>query len=436
MQQRKPLSAYIEGYYKPREQVSTIPAEVNMGEAFEQAKPLQPIESADEHLSAGPTGRLRVEQFHRYLLARHLSHGLDVLEIASGEGYGASLLAQTARSVVGIEIDAASVEHSRTAYVAPNLRFEHASAQAIPLPNRSVDCIVSFKTMEHFHEHEQFLAEVRRILLPGGKLIISSPDSDVDSPLGGESKPHDLRALTRHEFAAVLKNRFDHVVLCDQRPVVGSVIVPQNGTGDPLDRLTFERRTDERFEATGELISRRHLIAIASTGAPPHPPESFYFETTSIEDVVAPSSLRLRNRALQEDTGTNVNDLEEHTKSSQGELLVAKKHIRELASQLRRLDDAIAGKDMQIAEYLYHLNRMNASGWWRLGKWLDKLILAPLALFRSHNPKQRAAAAEAKAQSASIVPPTHATSAPDAITLPAAKTESRCFGGDPELRAG
>ena len=65
------------------------------------------------------------------------------------------------------------------------------------------------------------------------------------------------------------------------------------------------------------------------------------------------------------------------------DLLLAKKKVRELTAHLRRLDDSVTEKDAQIAEYLYHLERINASGWRRLGLLLDKLIRVPRILLGS-----------------------------------------------------
>ena len=114
-----------------------------MGELFERVRPVRPLEWTGERLATDATGQIEVEHLHRYFLARHLTRGLDVLDIASGEGYGSAFLAQTARSVVGVEIDRGAVEHARAAYSAQNLRFEQGNAQSIPLPDQSVDCVVS-----------------------------------------------------------------------------------------------------------------------------------------------------------------------------------------------------------------------------------------------------------------------------------------------------
>src|SRR5215831_16335592 len=128
-----------------------------MGEIFERVLPQQALEWTGERLTTATAGQVEIEHLHRYFLARHLCRGLDVLDVASGEGYGSALLAQTARSVVGIDVDRASVAHARTAYVASNLRFIEGDARSLPMPDASVDVVVSFETIEHFYEHDVFL---------------------------------------------------------------------------------------------------------------------------------------------------------------------------------------------------------------------------------------------------------------------------------------
>jgi GNAT superfamily N-acetyltransferase len=86
---------------------------IQMGELFERVRPVQPLECTGERFTTDATGQIEVEHLHRYFLARHLTRGLDVLDIASGEGYGSAFLAQIARSVIGVEIDRAAVEHAR-----------------------------------------------------------------------------------------------------------------------------------------------------------------------------------------------------------------------------------------------------------------------------------------------------------------------------------
>lgn len=285
-----------------------------------------------------------------------------------------------------MEINPAPLEYARAAYAAPNLRFEQGGAQAIPLPDQSIDCVVSLETIERFSEHEQYLAEIRRVLRPGGKLVISLPDRDAYSPPASAPSPYHVRELTRNEFAALLESNFAHVVLLGQYPIVGSVIVSTSGTGNAFDTLTFERPSGHRFEASSRLNRAQYWVAIASDAALPPLPESIYFDAGTIDDVmVALPALHLEHQRFQT-----------QLTQSKSDLSLAKKNIRELYARLQRLNDSIAEldnsiaeKDAESAEYLYHLNRINSSPWWRLGMWFAGLIHAAGSFFASRSTKHQ-----------------------------------------------
>ena len=244
----------------------------------------------------------RGEHLHRYLLARHLTRGLDVLDIASGEGYGSAILAQTAHSVIGVEIDRVTVEHAKDAYAAQNLRFVEGSAQSIPLDDQSVDCVVSFETIEHLYDQELFLSEIRRVLKTGGKLIISLLNRDIYSSPGGPSNRYHIRELTRNGgLRKAPEANFEHVTLLGQRPIVGSAIVQENAADCMIDSPTFERLGGGRhFEASTGFDRPLYCVAIASDIMFQPLPESFYFERGTVDDVmVALSALRLEHQSLQ-----------------------------------------------------------------------------------------------------------------------------------------
>ena len=257
----------------------------DMSELFNMSRAATHLEWTGERLTTATAGQVEVEHYHRYFLARRCVRGLDVLDIASGEGYGSALLAQTAKSVVGVEIDPMAVSHASKAYVAPNLRFQAGRAQEIPLGDRSVDCVVSFETLEHFYEQEQFLDEIRRVLRPGGFLILSSPNREIYSPPGSQPNPHHVRELSREEVVSLVERRFGNVILLGQRPIVGSVIsreVPvENG-----EVVSFERRGPERWEATEGLSRTLYWIVMASDGALPQIEASCYFEAAGVDDAL------------------------------------------------------------------------------------------------------------------------------------------------------
>ena len=127
------------------------------------------------------TGQIQLEHIHRYLLAREYANEKDVLDIACGEGYGSAILAETARSVVGVDIAAEAVRHAATRYRRDNVQFRLGSCIKIPLDSHSMDLVVSFEALEHLDEHKAMMAEIKRVLRPSGVLLISSPDKKRSS---------------------------------------------------------------------------------------------------------------------------------------------------------------------------------------------------------------------------------------------------------------
>src|SRR5580704_9932308 len=153
-----------------------------MREIFPREAADNPEPFTGERLTASVHGQIEIEHYHRYLFTRGFCRDRDVLDVASGEGYGAAQLAQVARSVVGVEFAGATVRNAAVNFTQPNLRFLQADARALPLLEASIDVVTSFETIEHFERQDEFVAEVRRILRPDGCFIVSTPDRDVYTP--------------------------------------------------------------------------------------------------------------------------------------------------------------------------------------------------------------------------------------------------------------
>jgi len=170
------------------------------------------------------TGQIRAEHLHRYMLCAPLADGAEVLDVASGEGYGSSLLARRATSVVGIDVDEFAVNSARRKYASRNLRFLQGSASALPIPDRSIDLITSFETIEHLEEQEAMLDEFARVLRSEGVLVISSPNKRQYSDLANFSNPYHVRELYFDEFDRLLRDRFAHISYFGQRFASGSFV--------------------------------------------------------------------------------------------------------------------------------------------------------------------------------------------------------------------
>ena len=267
-----------------------------MGEIFKNERPLEPLQFTGERMTSAMSGQIEYEHLHRYLFARSLVRGLDVADVACGEGYGAALLSQTANSVVGVEIDADTVRHASSSYIRQNLDFVQGDARAIPRPDASADVVVSFETIEHFYEHDRFIAEIRRILRPSGRLLISSPDRDVYSPLGGRVNSFHVNELSRGEFERLLLKNFEHVALYSQRPLTGSAMLADGGAR-PHSAVTFEKR-NEHFEASAGLPRAYYVVAIASDAPIEEDVSSVYIDTSEV-DLPRTLSLKLEQSSLK-----------------------------------------------------------------------------------------------------------------------------------------
>lgn len=175
------------------------------------------------------TGDLQViyEHYHRYLLARPLVHGKRVLDLASGEGYGTALMAERAAQVVGLEIDPASVTHSRQTYQIEGLEFVEGSMLDLSrFPDNSFDVVTCFEALEHVAEHEELVAGVRRILAEDGIFLTSTPDRLVYTEELHQHNPHHVRELSLAEFRELLDAHFPHVRYWGQAVAVGSLVQP------------------------------------------------------------------------------------------------------------------------------------------------------------------------------------------------------------------
>lgn len=252
-----------------------------MGEIFRRETVERPEPFTGERLTGAAGGQVRIEHYHRYLFARSLVAGLDVLDVASGEGYGSALLAQVARSVIGVEYSGATARTAAGDFARPNLYFLQADARAVPLADASVDVVVSFETIEHFDRQGDFVREVRRVLRRGGTFIVSTPERDVYSPGGAAVNPFHVHELTGAEFAALLHDSFAHVAILRQRPLIGSALLPD--AGSPAPPLVFDRRGDTHFEACTGLPRAPYLLGVACDREPHELPPSLYIDRSDLD---------------------------------------------------------------------------------------------------------------------------------------------------------
>ena len=215
-----------------------------------------------------PDAQVIYEHYHRDLWARPLVAGRRVLDLGSGEGFGAALLAETAAAVTGVDVDERAVAHARANYSAPE--FVAGSATDLSaFPDGAFDAVVAFEMIEHVAEHEQVLAEIARVLAAGGLLVMSTPERGAYSDEREFVNPFHARELSQDEFSALLRAHFDEVALFAQSPVTGSRIESlEERPGSSSFRLARDGESWRPAEPPPPL----YLVAVAANGALPELP--------------------------------------------------------------------------------------------------------------------------------------------------------------------
>ena len=152
------------------------------------------------------TGRQAEAHTRRYALAREwVRPGMEVLDAASGLGYGAAILrADPSVRITGVELSRHAVEYAQRHYanVAAGDRFLVGDVTRLDFAQDSTfDLVTSFETLEQVVDPEIFLAELKRVLKPGGRLILSVSNRWVDvdgkNPVPRHLHVYDFAQLSR-----------------------------------------------------------------------------------------------------------------------------------------------------------------------------------------------------------------------------------------------
>ena len=183
-----------------------------------------------ERLETFISNETMLEHLHRYAISLELVKGKKVLDIACGEGYGVNLLAQYASHVTGIDIDNSTIQKAKKKYQKENIIFLTGSALQLPSENHSFDVITCFETLEHLTEHDRLLKELKRVLAPGGILLISTPDKLNYSDNPHYKNPFHQKELYEQEFKELLRNFFSYSFFFKQSFCSGSVIWDEKNT--------------------------------------------------------------------------------------------------------------------------------------------------------------------------------------------------------------
>jgi ubiquinone/menaquinone biosynthesis C-methylase UbiE len=224
------------------------------------------LEATGERFLPEMQGTIALEHLHRYALAKDFSPGKVVLDIACGEGYGSAVLAGVASRVYGVDIAPDAIAHAKASYQRSNLEFLIGRCAEIPLPDCAVDLVVSFETIEHHTEHEAMFAEIKRVLRPGGVMIMSSPDKLEYTERSNHANAYHVKELYAEEFQRLVERYFKRVAMLGQRVLYASAILPQGVTGEAAH---YSREQGSAVQKASGLVRPCYQVAIASDAVLP-----------------------------------------------------------------------------------------------------------------------------------------------------------------------
>ncbi len=125
---------------------------------------------------------IEVEQASRYLWAAQAASARAVLDAGCGTGYGCRLLAEGgAREVIGVDLARAELEMARPG-MPESVRLRTGDLRQLEFEDDSFELVVCFEVIEYVDDPLAVLAELVRVLAPGGLLLVSAPNRVADQP--------------------------------------------------------------------------------------------------------------------------------------------------------------------------------------------------------------------------------------------------------------
>jgi len=140
----------------------------------------------------GPVHRLNAFTLGRYhmvlsaLRAHKLARNARVLDVGCGDGALSGLLATHLQArVEGVDVVPLSIDLARAEFAKRKLegRFQVVDGYVYPFPDASFSAVVCSDVIEHVQKPADMLAEMWRVLAPGGVLVVTTPVRYTELPL-------------------------------------------------------------------------------------------------------------------------------------------------------------------------------------------------------------------------------------------------------------
>ena len=195
-----------------------------------------------EHPSEDDSPQTLAHCLARYAFVAPHAEGKRVLDVGCGAGVGTrALLAASPASVDAVDVNEEALEEARER--TPGASFQRVDLETglRPFGDASFDLVVCMEVLEHVEHQAELIAEIHRVLAPGGLAVVSvpyAPFEDFWADLTGEDNPFHLHVPSIDEFRGML-SAFERLELSAQADVVSSIVLPLDEAGGeaPKERL-------------------------------------------------------------------------------------------------------------------------------------------------------------------------------------------------------
>lgn len=148
----------------------------------------------------------------RYVFASKFIKSTDeVLEAASGFGYGAAYFSKLCSKVYALDLAKENIEFGKSTYSTNNVEWIYGDVTKLPFKDNKFNVYTSFETLEYLplDKIDKYFEEAIRVLKKDGCMILSTPNRETRKHI---NNPFHIKEYNFYELDSILKKYFENII--------------------------------------------------------------------------------------------------------------------------------------------------------------------------------------------------------------------------------